>query len=509
MADKGKVGFGCDNNHGLTQSQPTVVLASVTRSASSLNAYGHNVSLLLRPDSALIVLQTSQGYLITYSLASHHSSEVYHLVFLDNERRHARRRSINASGRYAGKDKGGLLDGGVSVQGVSLRFRMVIKIDAGISQALALDEELVVVTKRPAAIQCIRWTPDRTSSQTATALLGRMPWFGKNVAPMEIVHDRPMNLFAWITDDGSVYAVQRSTNMGRESREARVTFDGHEFHRAENSTQVAVKAAINSRFSIIAVGCADGSIWLYSIRDYAGGITFLQKFLSPISTSTTGRITTLVYSPDGYCVFAGYEKGWMTWSVYGQLSASSFGQDHDRNANIGSEWLKGVSNTFWAGTGSELFLFGNRSSRFSILEFSRSALTGCFTSANVAHGLVQTSTGLKVYQGHGVPDVKTISTDVSLWHEVEVPTSYMDDQWPIRAAAVSPDGRYVAVAGQRGLAHYSVGSSRWKTFEDEEMQNEFSVRGGMCWHQHILIAAIEAESYHEACKTGIRGLTDF
>jgi hypothetical protein len=62
---------------------------------------------------------------------------------------------------------------------------------------------------------------------------------------------------------------------------------------------------------------------------------------------------------------------------------------------------------------------------------------------------------------------------------------------------ISADGRYVAVAGRRGLAHYSVNSGRWKTFEDPLMENEFTVRGGMCWYQHVLIAAIESSESHE------------
>jgi len=62
---------------------------------------------------------------------------------------------------------------------------------------------------------------------------------------------------------------------------------------------------------------------------------------------------------------------------------------------------------------------------------------------------------------------------------------------------ISPDGRYVAVAGRRGLAHYSVNSGRWKTFVNESMENEFVVRGGMCWYHHILIVAVETEEEYE------------
>jgi hypothetical protein len=36
-----------------------------------------------------------------------------------------------------------------------------------------------------------------------------------------------------------------------------------------------------------------------------------------------------------------------------------------------------------------------------------------------------------------------------------------------------------------------VNSGRWKTFEDSAAESDFTVRGGMCWHQHVLITAVE------------------
>lgn len=46
-------------------------------------------------------------------------------------------------------------------------------------RVLALDEELMVATMKPSAIQCIRWQPDSTGRQTTTELLSRMPWVQK------------------------------------------------------------------------------------------------------------------------------------------------------------------------------------------------------------------------------------------------------------------------------------------------------------------------------------------
>lgn len=131
------------------------------------------------------------------------------------------------------------------------------------------------------------------------------------------------------------------------------------------------------------------------------------------------------------------------------------------------------------------------------LEMAKNAVTGCYNAANVFRTVLQTPSGVMLYRGYDVPDLTSISAEPFLWHTAKIPASYLLNQWPIRQTVISSDGRYVAVAGRRGLAHYSVNSGRWKTFANEAMENEFQVRGGMCWHQHILVAAIEGNRTYE------------
>ena len=135
--------------------------------------------------------------------------------------------------------------------------------------------------------------------------------------------------------------------------------------------------------------------------------------------------------------------------------------------------------------------------RLWLMEMARSAVTGCFCAANVFRTVLLTSSSLMIYQGYDLPILTSISADASLWHHVQIPPAFLANQQPIRCAVISSDGRYLAVAGRRGLAHYSVSSGRWKTFDDPEDESSFVVRGGMCWYQHILIAAVETDEHHE------------
>jgi RAB6A-GEF complex partner protein 1 len=480
--------------------QPTVILACVLRSDHSLKTYGPNTNILLRPDSQIFVLQTALGYLITYSLATDPASRVYktHLTNTGgggHSRRHSAVGGFNTQRQHdlnAGPGEGN------GIKELSLRFRMVIRVDAGIANALALDDELIVATDKPPAVQCIRWAPDSTGSQTSTELLSRMTWLDKNSAIVDMIHDRPMNLSTWITTDGKAFAVQRlPPNTLQEGKPHHSLFKGYGFHNPKSEAEYGVRAAINARFSLLAVGCANGDIHVYTARDYTGNIPLSHK-LHPNSTNP-GKLTVLTYSPDGYCLFAGYEHGWSMWSVYGMPGATSFSTDRSLSESNREGWLLGILDAFWIGGGAEILLLGNNDNRIFLLDMARSGITGCFSSANVSRSLMQTSSGFMIYRGYDLPDLTTISGDVSLWHHVQVPAHYLVDQWPIRSAVISSDGRYVAIAGKRGLAHYSVISGRWKTFNDPFVENEFTVRGGMCWFQHVLIAAVESQNSHQVC----------
>lgn len=245
------------------------------------------------------------------------------------------------------------------------------------------------------------------------------------------------------------------------------------------------------------------------MRDYNGGIALSHVISSPASSYSTGRTTFITWSPDGYCLFSGYTKGWATWSVYGKPGGSSFSADSRLvSKNPGEGYLSGVRDGSWLPSGGEILLTKQGGSdKLWALEFARSAVTGCFSSANIARAVLQTSEKILIYRGYDQSDIAAICHETSvLWHHVQMPTVYLVDNWPVRAVVISPDGRYVAIAGRRGLAHYSVNSGRWKTFVNEAMEQEFAVRGGMCWYQHILIAAVECDETYEV---SVSSFTDY
>ena len=433
-------------------------------------------------------MQTSLGFLVTYTVTTDPNARIYQQLHPPG---HARRQST--------ADRLGSKVDQMGVQEVNIRFRMVIKVDAGIGNVLALDDELVVATEKPAAVQCIRWTPDNTGSQTSTELLSRMTWIQKKATVVGMVYDRAMSLAIWTTNDGRAYAVQRAFGLPKEPDAPRRLFRGYGFHIPDHEGHWATQAVINARFSLLAIACTNSEIWVYTARDYVGSIPLSHKLQCPASQSTTGHINSISYSPDGYCLFVGYERGWALWSVYGKPGASSFAADRTVSKSNQESWLSGVCEGSWLNGGLNILLSSPNDSRLWLLDMAKSAVTGCFSAANVSRTMLLTNTNIMVYRGYDLPVLETISADAALWHHIPIPATYLANQRPIRSAVISPDGRYVAIAGRRGLAHHSVTSGRWKTFTNIEAENAFVVRGGMCWYQHILIAAVETDDFNEVC----------
>jgi WD40 repeat protein len=329
-----------------------------------------------------------------------------------------------------------------------------------------------------------------------------MSWLEKKVTVREMTHDRPMNLSTWITSDGRAYAVQRLTpgqqdGGSTEPADPKKLFKGYCFHTPQTEQDHAVRCVVNARFSLVAVGCADGSVRVYSAKDYSGNIPASHVHHVPASAAASGKLTTLSYSPDGYCLFAGFEKGWATWSVYGKPLSNTFHADHAISFANGEEWLSGVLDAAWVGGACDLLLASRAHEAVWLLEMARSAVTGCYNPANLFRTVLQSTSSVMVYRGYDLPDLTSISAEPSLWRTTRIPAVYLLNHWPIRCTAISADGRYVAVAGKRGLAHYSINSGRWKTFTNEATENEFQVRGGMCWYQNILVAAVEANRSFE------------
>lgn len=407
------------------------------------------------------------------------------------------------------------------VREMFLQFKMIVRMDSEMSTAIALDEDLMISTKSPPAIQLVKWNNKNstdesnppsnnatiTSSsghQTRTVILSHLDWISKYIKSLEHKADKPtiicstwnkpMRLFIWIFSDHSVWTVtmreeKRRSSTGPNSKVPQL-FEGHCLHKytkKKYGEDKAIKAEVNARFSLVAVGCSSGRLYLYNIKDYNGNAVLVKVIEPPASSS--GRINTVTCSTDGYGWFVGYEEGWAFYSVFGMLNASSFISSADQRQR--EKWMGGIHQAVWSFSGDAIYILPKNRDSIWLLDTLRWNATGNFIQANISHPVLFKDSKLMLYRGQDQSSLTTVDKDALLWINVPIPASYIAENWPIKYVSSSTDGKFVAVAGVRGVTHYSLNSGRWKLFVEEDIDKEFAVRGGMVWYGNMLILAID------------------
>ncbi|GAA5952681.1 hypothetical protein JCM21900_000402 [Sporobolomyces salmonicolor] len=284
--------------------------------------------------------------------------------------------------------------------------------------------------------------------------------------------------------------------------------------------------AVNERMGLIAVGCEDGTIAVYNLPtspvnppSTASSTSFtldaptpshtlsLRRSLNTTATAlTTGRVTCLSWTSDGYALAVGWVQGWSVWSVYGRLGswsvagslASGYGVEGEKSDAFEDHFMHGVRDLFWSPGNLELFVLcpppihpkkKPHDEQLFVIPFAKSAVTASHTPDNTKNAFLQMDDRVLVYRGADQPDMSVINPESDVWQHIKIPASYIAMQYPIRYAVISSDARLIAVAGQRGLTHYNALSGRWKLFEMEKEEEAIRVVGGMAWWSNVLIVA--------------------
>ncbi|XP_076020139.1 guanine nucleotide exchange factor subunit RIC1 isoform X2 [Genypterus blacodes] len=75
------------------------------------------------------------------------------------------------------------------------------------------------------------------------------------------------------------------------------------------------------------------------------------------------------------------------------------------------------------------------------------------------------------------------------WHVVQIHSTYLESNWPIRFAAIDSAGQCMAVAGRRGFAHYSLFTRKWKLFGNITQEQNMTVTGGLAWWNDFVVVS--------------------
>lgn len=607
-------------------SRPAQVVAALVRTPQSIADYGNNTRIEWRPDGKALLVQTDLNFLLLYSILDRHpASSIYSYVppsgsgsrssmgeLLAPNPNALRSSFAPGAGESAAAPDLGL--GGLAGQACQLRFRLVLRIDAGLRFATSTETHMLVSTTSPPAVQCIRWPDDNPDApppnyndplvRTRTSLASQLNWFTASTSGdpasdekqhtqvhiSHITYSRSMDVFVWISSDGRAYVAnldllaqrsspwtgrcfhgappksrqrpsatverasealqvprpvqshpQRSTATGsvqgeawsKQSAEpqpgdgahAQANGDPHLHENANGgppslptvadlpSDQHATSVSINARFSLIALGLADGTVAIFTYRApgrtplHSHTLSVREALKSTASYLTTGPVCSLAWTSDGYGLAVGCEKGLTIWSTYGKLMGCTLREDWElASKNFSDAFMFGTRHLFWGPGNTELFLLAlpkqgaaplRPDNQLFLLPFCKSAVAGQHSPDNTRFAFYQTDDSLHVYRGADQTDLTAITPESDVWQHIKIPQPYLAANWPVRYAAISADGNLIAVAGRRGLAHYSSTSGRWKLHKSLAQEQSFLVRGGMQWFQHVLIAACDAAGEYQ------------
>ncbi|KAH9835839.1 RIC1-domain-containing protein [Rhodofomes roseus] len=521
--------------------RPSAVLAHLARTPTSLVEHGENVSMSWSPNGRNIVIQTATSYLVIVTVEYDPEETPYQPPQLAPS---AQRHFLPGPGEA------------LSFQSIRLHLEGVVRLEGTLLSVLPRNGYILFSTKSPSTVQRIPWPGAQAADDLyATWYLNDedFPWLvDSDVCITKMLYSKTTGIETWVTSDGRAYLVQLDLSeedhargslsnasqdsqqpQGRRSSQdstrshSEARWQGTCIHSVEPPRWVqkrrrqdpsdmkdgeypyheprrAMTVAMNTRFSLIATGTHCGTVELTGFPSEDGPPPKAQALQIPdmYAREGTGPVFSLEWSSDGYVLAVGWEKGWAIWSVGGRCLAWGFGVEYEVDPDkFQDSFMYGVTDLFWAPGNFELVVLAKPTpdktdGQLFVIPFAKSATTGQHSPDNTQYAFLQMDDRVLVYRGADQPDMSVINPESDVWQHVKIPHAYLSANWPIRYSALSADGRLIAVAGRRGLAHYSTTSGRWKLFADDLQENAFAVKGGLLWFHHVLIAAVDvANSY--------------
>ena len=231
----------------------------------------------------------------------------------------------------------------------------------------------------------------------------------------------------------------------------------------------------------------------------------------------SGPVRDMEWTGDGFALAVAQEQGGLSvWSVFGSSLMSTSADHIMARTQEELDFCGGVQSLSWGPSGYHLITVPAapaKSPPNPVLagdvyqfQFFKSALTTNASLPNQFNVLLlgddrlclnAESSSLRV---NGNVDKLT---DVQ-WQMIQIPENYMSMNWPMRSAAMDPSGQYVAIAGERGFAHYSTVSRKWRMFGNEAQEQSFCCRG-LAWWRNFIVVACNDDQHGEEIRLYPRG----
>ncbi|XP_050769358.1 guanine nucleotide exchange factor subunit RIC1 isoform X1 [Gymnogyps californianus] len=522
--------------------RPSVLIVSYKELSKAASQFGPYKQAEWRPDSTMIAVSTANGYILFFEVPSARDKYLYEPMYPKG--------SPHLKGTPHYKEE-------QCAPSLNLEMKKVLDLQASITSLQSMLEDLLVATAdgflhlvhwdgmtngRKAINLCtVPFSVDLQSSR-AGSFLGF-----EDVYIRDMEYCATLDGFAVVFNDGRVgFITPMSSRFTAEQPHgvwAQDVIDG-------------TCVAVNNKYRLMAFGCANGSVQVYTIDTTTGAMQFSHKLeLTPKQYpdiwNKTGPVKLIRWSPDSCVVMVTWECGGLSlWSVFGAQLICTLGGDFAYQSDGAKKDPLKISSMTWGSEGYHLWVIdGNSSSntkperdannearQFGILQFHfiKSALTVNPCMSNQEQVLLQGEDRLYLNCGDatqaqsprntsahsehkptrergpfsdGSLDSQGLSTLLGHrhWHVVQIHSTYLESNWPIRFSAIDKLGQNVAVVGKFGFAHYSLLTKKWKLFGNITQEQNMMVTGGLAWwNDFIVLACYNLNDHQEELRIYLR-----
>ncbi|NWT92687.1 RIC1 protein, partial [Urocynchramus pylzowi] len=522
--------------------RPSVLIVSYKELSKAASQFGPYKRAEWRPDSTMIAVSTANGYILFFELPSARDKYLYEPIYPKG--------SPHLKGTPHYKEE-------QCAPSLNLEMKKVLDLQASITSLQSMLEDLLVATAdgflhlihwdgmtngRKAINLCtVPFSVDLQSSR-AGSLLGF-----EDVYIRDMEYCATLDGFAVVFNDGRVGFITPMSSR----------FTAEQLHGVWAQDVVdGTCVAVNNKYRLMAFGCANGSVQVYTIDTTTGAMQFSHKLeLTPKQYpdiwNKTGPVKLIRWSPDSCVVMVTWECGGLSlWSVFGAQLICTLGGDFAYQSDGAKKDPLKICSMTWGSEGYHLWVIdGNSSSnmkperninneaqQFGILQFQfiKSALTVNPCMSNQEQVLLQGEDRLYLNCGDaaqtqsprntsahsdhnhsrergpfsdGSLDSQGLSTLLGHrhWHVVQIHSTYLESNWPIRFSAIDKLGQNVAVVGKFGFAHYSLLTKKWKLFGNITQEQTMMVTGGLAWwNDFIVLACYNLNDHQEELRIYLR-----
>ncbi|NWS68636.1 RIC1 protein, partial [Crotophaga sulcirostris] len=522
--------------------RPSVLIVSYKELSKAASQFGPYKQAEWRPDSSMIAVSTANGYILFFEIPSARDKYLYEPIYPKG--------SPHLKGTPHYKEE-------QCAPSLNLEMKKVLDLQASITSLQSMLEDLLVATA-DGFLHLVHWG-DMTNGRKAINLC-TVPFSvdlqssrAGSFLGFEDVYIRDMEYcatldgFAVVFNDGRVGFITPMSSR----------FTAEQLHGVWAQDVIdGTCVAVNNKYRLMAFGCANGSVQVYTIDTTTGAMQFSHKLeLTPKQYpdiwNKTGPVKLIRWSPDSCVVMVTWECGGLSlWSVFGAQLICTLGGDFAYQSDGAKKDPLKISSMTWGSEGYHLWVIdGNSSSnmkperdasnearQFGILQFHfiKSALTVNPCMSNQEQVLLQGEDRLYLNCGDatqaqsprnasshsehkptrergpfsdGSLDSQGLSTLLGHrhWHVVQIHSTYLESNWPIRFSAIDKLGQNVAVVGKFGFAHYSLLTKKWKLFGNITQEQNMVVTGGLAWwNDFIVLACYNLNDHQEELRIYLR-----